>query len=192
MRQLIIMLAASPLLGGCPGLTPTETAVIRLLNEARTKPARFAQRYLARHARESREAAECIREMRRMAPLPALRIAAPLVYSARDHANDSGAAGLTGHRGAGGSTLDERISRYAEWEGNIAENLYYGRADTVEIVVQLLIDQGVAERGHRRNILSPKMALAGVAIRPHPGYGSICVIDFATSLRPRLKRNGGE
>lgn len=84
------MLAALPLLGSSFGLTPTETAVIRLLNEARTKPARFAERYIVPREGESHEAAECIREMRRMAPLPPLKIAAALIYSARDHANESG------------------------------------------------------------------------------------------------------
>ena len=161
---------------------------MRLLNEARTGPARFAQRYLARHARESREAAECIREMTHMAPLPALRVAGPLVNSARDHANDSGTAGITGHQGTNGSTLNERISRYAEWGGSISENLYYGPEDAEEIVVQLLIDRGVTSRGHRRAILSQKMAVAGVAVRRHPSYGIICVMDFATLLRPLLER----
>lgn len=185
------MLAALPLLGSSFGLTPTETAVIRLLNEARTKPARFAERYIVPREGESHEAAECIREMRRMAPLPPLKIAAALIYSARDHANESGGAGAIGHQGADGSTLGERISRHASWEGSISENLYYGPADAQQIVVQLLIDKGVSGRGHRRNILSPKMALAGVAVRRHTGYGFICVIDFATLLRPLLKRRLG-
>jgi len=190
MRQLILVLAGLPMMGGSAGLSPTESEVIRLLNEARTAPGRFAQRYLARHARESREAAECIREMNRMVPLPALGVAAPLVRSARDHAIESGAAGLTGHQGADGSNLDARISRYAEWAGSIAENLYYGSAGAEEIVVQLLIDQGVAGRGHRRAILNPSLAVVGVAIRRHPGYGSVCVIDFAALLRPLLEGRG--
>ncbi|HEY3439797.1 MAG TPA: CAP domain-containing protein [Paludibaculum sp.] len=188
MRLPILILAALPLMASQPQLSPTESAVVRLLNEARTAPARFAQRYLAPLAHESREAAECLREMSRMAPVPALSVAAPLVQSARDHAESSGAAGITGHQGADGSTLNQRISRYADWEGSISENLYYGRDDAEEIVVQLLIDRGVTGRGHRRNILNAKMAAAGVAVRRHPSYGFICVMDFATLLRPLQER----
>lgn len=188
---MLILLAALPAPGASPSLTTTESAVVGLLNEARTAPARFAQRYVAPRARSSRAAAECLREMSRMAPVPAFQIAAPLVYSARDHASDLSRSGATGHRGRDGSTLDDRISRHAEWEGDISENLYFGAADPEEIVVQLLIDEGVPGRGHRRNILSEKMAAAGVAVRRHPSYGSICVMDFATLLRPLLKGRGG-
>ena len=186
MRYLLLLFAALPLPGEPLNLSTTEADVIRLLNEARTSPPRFAQRYLTRHAKESREAAECIREMGRLSPMPPLQVANPLVSSARDHANDSGAAAITGHQGSNGSTLDDRVSRHAKWQGSIAENLYYGRANAEEIVVQLLIDRGVASRGHRRAILNPKMAVVGVAVRRHPGYGSICVMDFAVSLRPLL------
>ncbi|MBL0156420.1 MAG: CAP domain-containing protein [Bryobacterales bacterium] len=188
MRLPILILAALPILGAPPELSPTESAVVRLLNEARTAPARFAQLHIAPHARESREAAECLREMSLMAPLPALTVATPLVQAARDHAEASSAAGITGHQGADGSNLDQRISRYADWVGSISENLYYGRDNAEEIVVQLLIDRGVAGRGHRRNILNAKMAAAGVAVRRHPRYGSICVMDFASLLRPLQQR----
>lgn len=190
MRPWLLALMLLPLYGATPGLSPTETDVVSLLNEARTTPARFAQRHLASRAKESREAAECIREMRRMTPLPPFQLAVPLIESAREHANGSGTAGITGHQGADGSTLDQRISRYAVWTGAISENLYYGAADAEEIVVQLLIDRGVPGRGHRRNILSPEMAVVGVAVRRHPGYGAICVMDFATLLRPLLERGG--
>ena len=126
-----------------------------------------------------------------MVAVAPLKIAAALINSARDHANETGAAGAIGHQGVHGSTLDQRISRYASWEGSVSENLYYGSADAREIVVQLLIDKGVPGRGHRRNILDPKMAEAGVAVRPHIRYGSICVMDFATLLRPLLKSRLG-
>ena len=188
MRKIVLMLAAASLFAASPGLSPTEESVVRLLNEARADPARFAERYLARHARKSSEAAECVREMRVTKALPVLKVAEALVRAAGDHADDSGRSGITGHRGSDRSSLDERISRYAKWEGRIAENIYYGRADAEEIVVQLLIDRGVPGRGHRRTILDPKLALTGVAIRSHPGYGSICVMDFATLLRPLLER----
>lgn len=188
MRLLILILAALPIPGAPPELSPTESAVVRLLNEARTAPATFARRHISPHARESREAAECLREMTLLAPLPPLTVAAPLVQSARDHAESSAAANTTGHQGADGSNLDQRISRYADWVGGISENLYYGRDDAEEFVVQLLIDRGVAGRGHRRNILNAKMAAAGVAVRRHPRYGSICVMDFASLLRPLQQR----
>ncbi len=158
-------------------LTAKEAEVVQLLNEARAQPAAFAERYL-----RSKQAAECAREMRGMRPIAKLEISPALCRSARDHAIDMGRAGRTGHTGTDESSLDQRISRHGIWRARIAENIYYGGGDSLEIVVQLLIDAGVAGRGHRRNILDPELRFVGVSIRPHSDYGSNCVQDFAAAI----------
>jgi uncharacterized protein YkwD len=40
----------------------------------------------------------------------------------------------------------------------------------------LLIDDGVADRGHRRNIYDASARVVGIACGPHPRYGTMCVI----------------
>ncbi len=108
------------------------------------------------------------------------------MQAARDHAEASSAAGIAVIQGVDGSS-GPHWPLYGVG-GRISENLYYGRDDSEEIVVQLLTDRGVTGRGHRRNILNAKMAAAGVAVRRHPRCGSICVMDFASLLRPLQQR----
>ncbi len=91
----------------------------------------------------------------------------------------------SGHYGSDGSTLSERIYRYGWWRGAIAENEAYGYEDPLNIVVQLLIDDGVEGRGHRRTILDGKFRYVGVAVRPHRWFKNICVQDFAMVVQPR-------
>jgi uncharacterized protein YkwD len=70
-----------------------------------------------------------------------------------------------------------------QWTGSIGENISYGPDDGLEVVLQLIIDDGVPDRGHRANIFSPDFRLAGVACGPHPTFRTVCVIDFAGGTR---------
>ena len=66
-------------------------------------------------------------------------------------------------------------SPYYSW----GECVNYGDFNSREHVIQLLIDNGVASLGHRRNILDKDFTLIGVGCGPHPEYDEVCVIDFA-------------
>jgi uncharacterized protein YkwD len=84
-----------------------------------------------------------------------------------------------GHNGSDGSNPASRINRYGHWQGAWAENISYGRRSARDIVLALIIDDGVRGRGHRKNIFNPSYNVAGAAYGPHPRFGSVCDIDFA-------------
>ena len=63
-------------------------------------------------------------------------------------------------------------------QGYTGENISYGDDNARNIVIQLLVDDGVPSRGHRKNILNFKFDEVGVSVGKHSGYGSMCVIDF--------------
>ena len=49
-----------------------------------------------------------------------------MAKAARDHCNDIGPKGKISHVGSDGSQPWERIERYGEWGGEVAENISFG------------------------------------------------------------------
>ena len=83
------------------------------------------------------------------------------------------------------------MNKYGQWIGTAGENIYYGRSDARGIVCALIIDAGVSNRGHRKNIFSRSYGVAGAAYGQHAGYGAMCVIDFAGQYVERGGRLAG-
>jgi hypothetical protein len=158
-------------------------SVLDELNLARTRPQDYAAIVEARMrdipGADPRCVAEAAEFLRRQRPMEPLQSAPGLVMTARQHVCDQGASGQTGHRSANGASPWSRMARQGQWTGRAGENISYGFADARTIVVTLIVDQGVSNRGHRRNIFCPDFKVAGAACGPHARYGSMCVIDFA-------------
>jgi uncharacterized protein YkwD len=122
---------------------------------------------------------EAIRFLARQKPIPPLAWSDGLMEAAQELAADEGESGTVGHRGRSSGGPRERIERHGEWRGEIGENIYYGPGDARQVVISLIVDDGVPDRGHRKNIFKGKFGKAGVACGNHPGFQTICVIDFA-------------
>jgi hypothetical protein len=179
--------------------TAFERGVLEEPNRARTDPARAAAELEARLAHyrgniyhppgvevglRTIEGASALREavrvLRSMRPVTPLRLSRGMSAGAADHVRDQGPRGGLGHQGTDRSAPALRISRYGRWFGVVSENIQYGRAATPrDVVAELLIDDGVPDRGHRRNIFDPVIRVAGVACGPHALYGRMCVIVHA-------------
>jgi uncharacterized protein YkwD len=177
-----------------------ERGVLRELNAARTNPRAFASRLESRlpHYRGSLlqrpedrvairtvEGAAAVREavsaLRGTSPRVALARSEGMSRGARDHARDQ-ARGATGHTGSDGSTMGVRMNRYGRWTGRLTESISYGPATAHDVVAELLIDDAVPDRGHRRNLLDPDVRVAGIACGGHRTYRIVCVIDLAAGF----------
>ena len=126
---------------------------------------------------------EAIAFLRGAAPLPPLAHVDALARAARDHVLDLGPRGMIGHGGADGSSFADRVARHARVVGLSGENIFYGLGDARFIVVQTLIDDGVPDRGHRRNVFEPAYRTAGAARGPHAAFGQVCVTEFAAGVQ---------
>jgi uncharacterized protein YkwD len=186
-----------------PGyLGEVERAVLAELNLARRQPAKYAEfvrQYASTHhegknfrlssgailvTREGLPAVnEAVRYLERAKPLGTLAPSEGLSLAARDHLADIGPKGRLGHVGSDGSDVAERASRHGRWLIKVGENISFGCGDARSIVMQLIIDDGVRDRGHRRNIFTPEFAAAGVAFGPHKGYRDACVVVFAGGFK---------
>ncbi|CAM9392443.1 unnamed protein product, partial [Ectocarpus fasciculatus] len=108
-----------------------------------------------------------------------LKFSPLLEKAALDHVRDISKNSVSGHEGSDGSSMVSRVERYAAWSGSIAENIDMGNSSSTDIVIALIVDDGVPTRGHRNNLFDASLHFAGSALGPHPEYDNVCVIDFA-------------
>lgn len=120
---------------------------------------------------------EAIAFLERQTPLPPLAPDPILRRAAADHVADQGPRGDVGHYGSDGSRFTDRIARHGGPESG-GENISYGAEGGEAVVIQLIVDDGVPDRGHRVNIYRPGYVTAGAACGPHARYRYMCVVDF--------------
>jgi len=174
----------------------TANAVIREMNLARQNPALYATfvedlrshfngKFLVLpgqtriYTREGLGAVdEAIRFLHSANPMQPLTLSPGMCKGAADHCADQARGGF-GHNGTDRSKPGDRISRYGVWSLSWGENISYGKTSARDIILALIIDDGLRARKHRKNIFSSKFNYAGAAYGPHARYGSICSIDFA-------------
>lgn len=126
-----------------------------------------------------RRVLEAISELRGMQPVDPLAYDEELTNAARFHCSDIGPSGLTGHNSSDGTSMTDRLKRYVKDRMSWGENIEFGSSNAEDIVVNLVIDDGVPSRGHLRNIMESSYHRAGAAIGPHQQYRFMCVIDFS-------------
>ncbi len=182
-------------------LLPIEKEIVYEINLFRSNPAKYANDYIAPLEKyyekkilhypndksiltvEGVKALrECVSALQKASPKSILHPSKALSKAASDHAKDQSKTGKTGHSGGDRSDFKQRIERYGVWQKQIAENIAYGNSSARQIVIFLLIDDDVQNRGHRKNLLHPEFEMVGVAFGSHPVYETMCVTDFAAGI----------
>ena len=186
-----LLAGAAPARAATPGL---DARVLAEVNYARTHPAEYARilRDYRDHPDDGESSIEgpgaldeAIDFLERQAPLPPLKPDVKLARSASGYAFDQGPGGLTGHVSADGATLSDRIHRQQVWSMSAAEAISYGYDNPRDVVRQLIVDDGVSSRGHRKILFDGALRFAGVGCGPHRVYGAMCVIDFSGPMLAR-------
>jgi uncharacterized protein YkwD len=182
-------------------------AVIREMNLARQNPALYAT--FVEELRERMSAnlmvlpggtrirtkegtavvEEAIRYLRSAKPQAPLALSPGMCRAAADHCADQ-ASGKVGHAGWDSSRADRRIARYGTFGGCWGENISYGKSTARDVVLALIIDDGLPARKHRKNIFNADFNFAGAAFGRHARFGTICSMDFAGSYTERGQSAG--
>jgi len=129
---------------------------------------------------------EAIRFLERQPPLPRLLPSEIFARAARDHIRDQGGKGATGHRGSDGSTPGVRVERRGG-KIYVAESITYGPERADDVVRQLIIDDAVPARGHRKMMFDPRWRHAGAACGTHRTYRRMCVIEFGETANGDIR-----
>jgi uncharacterized protein YkwD len=133
---------------------------------------------------------ETIAYLGRQAPLGRVAPSALLQRAAAAHLADQQRSGGQGHVGSDGSSPGDRVERLGGG-GYVAEIISYGSVDAVDAMRQLIVDDGVADRGHREIVYSAELRFAGAACGPHPVLRTMCVIDLGITPDGTYPGGGG-
>ena len=76
------------------------------------------------------------------------------------------------------NAIENRLAKYLDWEYAVSESIDYGGTTGKEIIVNLLVDDGVKLRTHRENIFNKNFLYFGVAVVPNDEYDYCTVIDY--------------
>lgn len=172
-------------------LSAAEKQLILLTNLARINPSKFANTYLTQYVQEKKMnpsdyyISSLYKTLANQPALPPFKVSKILCKSAASHAEDMGKSGKTGHDDANGTSMESRFFRFVPKEKYRAfsENCHYGYNKPLLVFMDLFIDTGVEDLGHRINILDPDLVYIGVAIRTHSKYHFTTVQDFATFVK---------
>jgi uncharacterized protein YkwD len=177
-------------------------AVIREMNLARQNPALYATfaaelrgkmngnvmvlpgRTRIRTKEGAAALDEAIRFLRTAQPQTPLTLSPGMCRAAADHCADQASGGF-GHAGRDSSHADGRIARYGTFGGCWGENISYGKSTARDVVLALIIDDGLPARKHRKNIFNPNFNFAGAAFGVHARFGTMCSMDFAGNYAER-------
>ena len=153
------------------GLTAMDKEMIKEVNFVRQYPKVYASivaKYLADESSSWRGLSktqydaglELIEELKVMSPVQLLYPEKCVYQAAQKHGEDCKKRGFTNHTGSDDSSPFSRISTFCpDLNGN--ENIVGGRKNVRFLVIQLLIDQGISNRGHRYNLLNPDWKYIG-------------------------------
>ena len=183
--------------------TSINQAILAEINRVRTKPARlvteleeYRSHFQGKELRVPGEVTlltqegaaavdETINFLKNARALPTMRLSAGMSRAAANHVNDLGPRGAVGHYSSDGSSPSDRLSRYGAWKKSIGENISFGEKAARRVVMQLLIDDGVPDRGHRKNFFKDEFRVVGIACGKHTIYRQMCVIDFAVDYQEK-------
>ncbi|MCK4920209.1 MAG: CAP domain-containing protein [Bacteroidales bacterium] len=157
-------------------LSEEEKKVILLTNLARYDGKLFSESFLEdflQGQKPTKFTRSLFRDLEKVKSLPMLEPEKDLFEIALGHAELSGKNGTTGHQ-----RFEKRFDPVMGKYNAVAENCAYGFENAFNNVLQLLIDEGINDVGHRKNMLNPDYNSIGVSIQDHKEYRFNCVMDF--------------
>ena len=166
-----------------------EKEVLEVLNHIRAHPDVVLSKDLPLYLDSSKTkktayVVSLMADLRKSKPTEILLRSATLDSLAMQHARDMGNTGKTGHTGSGGKTFSVRTRNILQSIDDIAESLQYGYDKGGDIVMDLLIDEGVSGTGHRKQIPDANYKYVGIAVFPHKSKYRINTVIIYSSREP--------
>lgn len=162
------------LLPGYKNLSKVEKETIYWMNFVRLRPKDFSDLIIKPFLKQFPEAKSSysnslIKTLEQMNRVQFITPQVQLNLLAMSHSSDLGKTGSSiSHSSSRGESFQERMNK-AGVTDCIAENVYEGREQALQSIIFLLIDKGVPNVGHRKNILDDNMHSVGISFYPIKG-----------------------
>ena len=127
---------------------------------------------------------DAIQFLKTQKPVSQLEYNEHIAHACKDHAIDIGEKGLTSHEGSDDKNISDRIEKYCEWDGAVAESIDFGFKMAENIIINLLIDDGVKDRYQRLNLFNKNFKYIGIGAAAHRDYGTCIVVGYTMNVRP--------
>ena len=111
-------------------------------------------------------------------PLEPLKVSKGLAKAAKQQLIDLQENAALGHTGKDGSSFGKRLAKFGD-TGLAGENITYRDKTPEQVVLRMVIDDGVESRTHRKNILNAAYKKIGIACGEGKDSHFICVAIFA-------------
>jgi hypothetical protein len=95
-------------------------------------------------------------------------------------------SGRDGHVGSDGSKPEDRLTRFGSWQDSVGEDLVYDSHSPRNDVIGLIIDDGMASRGHRKNLFKTNFKVISISLGQPVADKTRCVITFAGYFTDKL------
>ena len=128
---------------------------------------------------------DAINFLKNQEPVQELIYSEEMSLSCKDLVNDIGPKGLITHEGTEIKNIYNRLEKYCDWDGVIAENLDFGFKIPENIIMNMIIDDGYENRYQRKNLFYPDFKYVGIGVGPHRDYGICVVIEYSYNIREK-------
>jgi uncharacterized protein YkwD len=122
---------------------------------------------------------EAISDLQNMTALRPLTASKLLTTVANNQLNDLKETPNLGHYGKDGSDFKNRLAKIGKKGKYASENINYKDRIAKDVLLSLIIDDGIKSRPHRKNILNLEYNLLGVSCGIANDNQMICVMVFA-------------
>jgi uncharacterized protein YkwD len=182
---------------GRPTILPDlEQGIVEEMNLARTNPTAYAEFLVERRQYFNGNRLElpgetplmtnegvagydnAISFLQSVRPRPVFAVSSGMSQAAEDLVREQRSQGGIGH-GSGANDITGRLARYGTVGCGAGENISYGSRTARDVVIQLIVDEDEASKGHRENMFNPDFLVTGVACGSHPDWRSNCTITYA-------------
>ena len=75
--------------------------------------------------------------------------------------------------------ITERFNQYVKYNRMCGENIQVGLENPREIILDLMIDDGLTDKVHRSTLINPNFNKGAVCMGEHPTYGIVTVFAYA-------------